>query len=166
MATLMKIQHPVIGSNYVSVLIICCSIRSSAHFTEASRDDNCSASGMLRLHVSRDNSSSRPERSPQRVHIDGQARVHLRWLEQVNRSRGTIEPSVRQGGGGDRAAVKVQRAATNGTRTRAGRLHEEIRPQSSTRFMTLTRSFCLHGHERQDNGAYTSEQSFVKRILD
>lgn len=38
---------------------------------------------------------------------------------------------------------------------RAERLHEEIRPQSSTGFMTLTRSFCLHKHEREDNGPYT-----------
>jgi len=42
-------------------------------------------------------------------------------------------------------------AATAG-HERAERLHEEIRPQSSTRFMTLTRSFCLHGHERRTTG--------------
>jgi len=41
-----------------------------------------------------------------------------------------------------------------------GRLHEEIRPQSSTGFITLTWSFCLHKHERErTTGAYTRSRS-------
>lgn len=74
-----------------------------------------------------------------------------------NRSVGTGLEEVQQRG-----------HRTRGEHERAERLHEEIRPQSSTGFMTPRRSFCLYKLEREtigQRGVY-SEYSFVKRIFD
>lgn len=92
------------------------------------------------------------------MNIDGQVLSVV--LEPLGRTRVTT------------TLEEVQRATDAGKHERAGRLHGEIRPQSSTGFMTLTRSFCLHenerGAERGQRGQLSvyGRESFVKRILD